>query len=124
MEKAPQIDWSGRAMRAWSLLKDTEFLKHVPPDIDPLMTRDTAVGFEDGVSSALLSAQSLGMVPEVVIEARVRRYQGAHVSRQGVPGHGPCQAPRVQSCKRGPVVWLRTEPGQEYRPGGVHQGLR
>jgi hypothetical protein len=73
-EKAPQVDRSGGVMGGWRLLKDAEFLKHAPPDIDALVTRHTAVCFEDVVPPAFDGTQSLGVVAEVVIEAGVRRH--------------------------------------------------
>src|SRR5262249_53668749 len=80
-EKAPQVDRSGGVMGGWRLLKDAEFLKYAAPDIDALVTRDTAVRFEDGVPPAFDGAQGLGLVPEVAIEAGVRRHQRALVCR-------------------------------------------
>src|SRR4029450_1118459 len=93
------------------LLEEAEFLKHAAPDIDALVTRDTAVCFEDGVPPAFDGAQGLGLVPEVAIEAGVWRHQGALVGRQGVQHVGWCQAPRVQGGKGHLVVGNRPECG-------------
>src|SRR5262249_50508710 len=83
-EKAPQVDRSAGGRGGWCLLKDAEFLKHAPADIDALVTRGTAVRFEDSVPPAFNGAQDLGLIPEVAIEAGVRRHQGALVGRQSV----------------------------------------
>src|SRR5262247_656909 len=42
-EKALQVDRSGGVMGGGRLLEDAEFLKHAAPDINALVTRDTAV---------------------------------------------------------------------------------
>src|SRR5262249_30562435 len=110
-EKAPQIDRSGGVIGVGRLLKNAEFLKHASPNIDALVTRDTAIGLEDVVPPAFDGTQGLGVVPEGAIEAGVRRYQGAVVGGEGVQDVSRCQAPRVQGRKGHSVLWHRLELG-------------
>ena len=45
-EKAPQINGASWVMRGRRFLQNAEFLEHTAPDINALMTGNTAIGLE------------------------------------------------------------------------------